>query len=296
MCRISLESGNMLRDSRTDGCPQDSQNILLKECYTMEYGYLFPVLGAIVLILLSDSLHGPVQTESEVIKDEGGSSVMYYLVQATKYVNTVVALVILTLGTLLGLDAFLPGMRDMADAFIGPYRWWMVWVPGFNVASAIVVWGIFVTYSKRKFGSARPDYEHWDEFQERSRRPTNTTLININGQGWNPFQTGQKPSLSDRASTRSSSKAKASSRSSNVMAMPVPMPVSSNRTSSTTRRSSRSSSSSGDGDWVKILAQLGIFLLAILVLIVYGFIAWKVNDGIMDFWDEVFVENEFNME
>ncbi len=260
----------------------------------MEYSYLIPGLIAIALIVLSNSLHGPVQTESEVIKDSGGNSLMYYLVQTTKYVNTAVMLVVLALVTLLGLDAFLPGMRDMADAFIGPYRWWLVWIPAVNVASAIVVWGIFTTYSKRRWGTSRPDYQDWEEWDDRSHRTTNTTWINISGRSWSPFESGQKASLATRASTRS--KGKASSRGSSVLAMPIPVPVST-RTSSSTKRSSRSSSKlSGDSDWAKGLAQLGIFLVAILVLIVYGFIAWKFNDGIMDFWDETFVENEFAFE
>ncbi len=257
----------------------------------MEYSYLLPVLGSIGLILLSLSLHGPVQTESEVIMDEGGTSVMYYLVQTTKYANTAVSFVLMALMTLLVVDVYVPGMRAMADAFIGPYIWWMVWIPAFNVASSVIVWAIFFGYSVRRFGTLRPNYEHWDEFQERSRRTTNTTWININGQNWNPFQRTQKASLSTRASTRTSSKAKGSSRSSSTLFVPMALP--SSRSTTSLKRSSRSSSSSGDSDWVKILAQLGIFLLAILVFIAYGFLAWKFNDGIMDFWDEVFVEDEF---
>lgn len=279
---------------------------------------LLVVVASFILSYISDKVNGQYYTEAEAI---GGAA--YFLTRSAKASSILTKFLLLLLLThpvflAISIEGFIgsiiTGIGAFALFFVG--IWWITFVlPVFFIITGFVVTGIVTSYSKKRFDSTKPDYDNWKEFQDGADRERRTTNVWIGGNSWSPIHSGTKPSLSARASSRSSGSSNnsvrhsgfilpISSRSSPFTSMSLGSSRSSSGTRSSTRHSSSSSSSSsGKGCGaaigtlllaiVKFLQAILMVLVQILFLILllgvaalFVYIAYKVTDATMDHYDE----------
>jgi hypothetical protein len=193
---------------------------------------------------------------------------------------------------------------------------------GLNLITGIINHLMLRQYSRKRWGTDRPDYRDWNEFDEHAHRPGSTVYMNLGGNSYSPFKRGESASLAHRASSKSSASHRSTSSSGSGAShrsavVPIFMPVStrssgfslgsSHRSSGSGKISTgKSSNSSGKGCGgliAAILAAIAKFLQSILMFLVqilivlalvgvtvlFFFLGYKVTQALMEHYDEEYV-------